>query len=77
MNKLKLITAGFCAPCKVLKAELEAQNLEVETVIAEDNQELVKSYGVRSVPTLVVDNGAEIELVSGSDQIINVIKNNK
>jgi len=69
----KLITASFCAPCKVLKAEIEKRNINVEILDAENNQELVAEHGIRSVPTLILDNGEGYEIITGNDQILEAL----
>jgi len=70
-NKYKLVTATWCAPCKVLKTQLDEEGIEVEFVDAIDDSEYVQKMGVRSVPTLVVDDD---ELISSD--ILEYLKNN-
>ena len=73
MKSKKLITASWCGPCKLLKAEIESRDLSVETLQAEDNQELAKEFGIRSVPTLLVQNGDDYDLIIGNDKILEVL----
>jgi len=70
-NKYKLVTATWCAPCKVLKTQLSEEKIEVEYVDAVDNPEYIKRLGVRSVPTLVVNDE---ELITSN--ILEYLKNN-
>jgi len=65
MLKLKVFTAEWCGPCKVLKENLTklweekslGDRIEWETVDVDKNPDVALSYGVSSLPTLIIDNG--------------------
>jgi thioredoxin 1 len=61
-------TASWCQPCKRLAQQLNELELnEYITVIDIDEQpELAKQYGVKTVPTLMVmDNNKEVSRLRG------------
>lgn len=68
---MKLFTASWCAPCKVVKEELTKYNHTVEVVDIDENPGLVRACNVRSVPSLVLGNG---EVVTSSSSILKVIR---
>lgn len=53
------VYADWCGPCKAIAPILEALSVELDEEIvivkinADQSNELVKSYGVRSIPTLL------------------------
>lgn len=63
---MKLATATWCAPCKILKARLESSGFKIETMDMDINPDFFMQNGIRSVPTLVTDDG---ELILGADKI--------
>jgi thioredoxin-like negative regulator of GroEL len=75
-KELKLVSAAWCGPCTMLKNKLKASELQVDTIQADDEPEFCVKYGVKSIPTLVVIDGDSFELVKGSEDIINTIKEN-
>lgn len=49
--------ADWCAPCKMMKPEVEkvaADGVRVAKVDIDENQKAASEYGVRSVPTVIV-----------------------
>lgn len=74
-NKLILASAGFCGPCKLLKAQIDAENLNVEIKQMEDETEFFKQHSIKTVPQLLVFKGDElVDTVRGSDLILQRIK---
>lgn len=74
--KKTLATSKTCGPCFALKNNLEKLGLEVDTkdYIDPDNIEWFKKHGIRSVPRLVVEDGDNVEIIQGMDDIIEAIK---
>ncbi len=74
--------ASWCGPCKMLAPILEEISKEVEVQICsvdvDDNFDLAKSYGVMSVPTLILfNNGVEVKRAIGlknKDFILDMLK---
>lgn len=60
------VYADWCGPCKAIAPVLEALSVELEDEItivkinADHSNELVKSYGVRSIPTLLYFENGEV-----------------
>jgi thioredoxin 1 len=71
--KIMLFSASWCNPCKALKQQLSNQGLtsNIEFIDIDENPELTKQYGIRSVPTTVItnDDGTEQSRISGSNQL--------
>jgi thioredoxin 1 len=64
--------AGWCAPCRAIAPTLDAlsERFEGRATIAkleiDENPEVAETYGIRSIPTLVVfKNGAEVKRFVG------------
>ena len=74
-NKLILASASFCGPCKILKSQIDGENLTVEIKQMEDEIDFFKLHAIKSVPRLLVFKGKElIDTVQGADQILQRIK---
>ncbi|MCJ8342167.1 MAG: glutaredoxin family protein [Cetobacterium sp.] len=67
-----LPTCKYCIPAK----ELLKDKQEVEIINLEANEDLAVKYGIRSVPTLVVEHDCcSVSTYVGLDKIQNFIKN--
>lgn len=74
--------ASWCGPCKMLSPILEEISKEVDVQICsvdvDNNFDLAKSYGVMSVPTLILfNNGIEVKRAIGlknKDFILDMLK---
>lgn len=63
-------TASWCQPCKVLAKNLESvnntHNIPIEVVDIDVHSEIAMEYGIRSVPTLIMEDGnVEVKRFSG------------
>ena len=63
--KTLLFTSPTCAPCKQMKMDLAAIGIDAEItpvdVSRPENADLLSTYGVRSVPTIIfLDDDEEI-----------------
>jgi len=71
MVTVKKFSASWCGPCKVLAPvmnEVKGQfsNVNFEDIDIDENFELASKYGVRSVPTVILEkNGVEISRFVG------------
>ena len=71
--KAFIFTSPRCGPCQRIKPMLSDLYEEFSTVewkvvdIMVDKSGAVETYEIRSVPTLVVDNGKEVQKVVGAD----------
>ena len=74
MKKI-LLTAKFCGPCHVLKNKIKREKIEIEIHEMEENMEIFQKYGVKTVPTLILENSDEtFQRITGSDDIFKEIK---
>ena len=70
MRTAKYFTATWCGPCKAFKPivlELinEGHNITIHDV--DENQELASKHGVRSIPSMVIEeNGVEVDRFIGA-----------
>ena len=72
----------WCMPCKILAPivdkVVEDNNLKLAKVDVDNNHELVKQFGIMSVPTLVIfKDGKQTSISSGvvsEDRILELIK---
>lgn len=67
-EKRLLFTTKTCPQCPRAKEELEGMN--VTMIDAENQIDLSRRYGVRSVPTLVVERNGKIENFNGINGIM-------
>ena len=59
-----------CQPCKQLSKQLQSIETEILTVSYDvyENQQLARSFGIRSVPTLIAvrEDGVEVHRMTGT-----------
>jgi thioredoxin 1 len=71
MITVKKFSASWCGPCKALAPvmnEVKGQfsNVNFQDIDIDENFELASHYGVRSVPTVVIENnGKEVNRFVG------------
>ena len=72
MKTIYYFTADWCQPCKKTRPIVEELNREqikagFQIIDVDDNLELVKTFGIQSVPTFILfDGGIEKKRVIGS-----------
>ena len=70
MKTAKYFTATWCGPCKAFKPiilELISEGYNITIHDVDQNKELASKYGVRSVPTTVIEeNGVEVDRFVGA-----------
>tara|TARA_R110001606_G_scaffold349002_1_gene498761 strand:+ start:3898 stop:4134 length:237 start_codon:yes stop_codon:yes gene_type:complete len=78
MVSVKLFTAEWCGPCHMLKNILQQRGLKVDIVDIDEEAEIIRDFGVRSVPTLLIRRSKDdFELIKGFDEIVEAIETNK
>ena len=77
MKTMKYFSATWCGPCKAFKPimqEVANDGYSVEFIDVDQSQETATKYGIRSVPTTVIEeNGIEVNRFVGAipkDQVI-------
>lgn len=68
-EKVLLFTTKTCPNCKIAKDSLEKANISHEVVDAEENEELVRKYGVMQAPTLVVIKEEGVQKLANASNI--------
>ena len=70
MKTMKYFSATWCGPCKAFKPimnEIANEGYSVEFIDVYQSQELAAKYGVRSVPTTIIEEGGtEVNRFVGS-----------
>jgi thiol-disulfide isomerase/thioredoxin len=66
MKRVKVFSASWCGPCKLLKGEVlpslekEGWSVEIIDIDTDEGQELSVKFGVRGIPTCFVYDGDEL-----------------
>jgi len=70
MKTMKYFSATWCGPCKVFKpvmTEIAGEGNAVQFIDVDEQQSLASQYGIRSVPTTVIEeNGVEVDRFVGA-----------
>ena len=70
MKTMKYFSATWCGPCKAFKPvmnEIAGEGYSIEFIDVDQEQNKATKYGVRSVPTVVIEeNGIEVDRFIGS-----------
>ena len=70
MKIAKYFSATWCGPCKPFKPvmnEVAGEGYMVEFLDVDNNSEMASKYGVRSVPTTIIEeNGVEVNRFVGA-----------
>ena len=70
MKKLLKFSAAWCGPCQALSVALKEKDdwgIAIEEIDIDDNLDLAAKYGIRSVPTMIIEeNGAIVKRATGA-----------
>ena len=70
MKTMKYFSATWCGPCKAFKPimnEVASEGYSIEFIDVDQEQNKATKYGVRSVPTVVIEeDGIEVDRFIGS-----------
>ena len=70
MKTMKYFSATWCGPCKTFRPvmnEIASEGYSIEFIDVDQEQNKAIKYGVRSVPTVVIEeNGIEVDRFVGS-----------
>ena len=64
-----MLTTEICPNCKIATETIEWEGLGYEKLLANDNADLAKKFGVKQAPTLVVVKNGAFEKHSGVSDI--------
>ena len=76
MKQIWYFTADWCAPCKALGPTMNrvAEQVQVNKINIDYEADVVRKYGVRNIPTVVlVENGQEVRRFSGNRSYNDII----
>ena len=75
MTKILLVSSS-CGPCTVLKNKLKTLELDVESkdYSIKEDKPFFEKHNIKSVPRLVVEDGDNVEIIQGIEEIIERIK---
>ncbi len=76
-TKTFLFTTKTCPNCKIVGMHLDDAEIAYEKVDADEAPDLVKKYGIRQAPTLVVVKGGKTEVFANASNIIGYINENE
>jgi len=68
MSDILLFGSAHCAPCHVVKHKFDAYNITYNYIDVESDEGvlLTANYGISSVPTMVMGDGEEVAIITGS-----------
>jgi len=72
-----LLTSKLCGPCMVLKSKLsklEYLVYDIKDFTIKEDQPFFIKHNIKSVPRLVIEDGDNVEIIQGSDDIIKAIQ---
>ena len=64
-----LFATPTCPNCRIACSYMDKANFPYEKIMAEENAELSRSYGVKQAPTLVIIKGDEVQKYAGAGAI--------
>ena len=68
-DEILLFTTSTCSNCSIAKTSLDNLKLSYKSLDASENKDLVKKYGVRQAPTLIVNRGKITNKFDGLENI--------
>lgn len=74
MKKMTLLSANWCGPCGVIKENIVRNEYEVEVIDIDKDHQAAREFGIRGIPTLVVFDNDKPELITGTHNILNKMK---
>lgn len=79
MKNITLATSASCGPCHMLKSKIEKMGLtvEIKDYFDHSTHEWFQKHGIRAVPKLVIEDGENVEIIQGADDILERLKNEK
>jgi glutaredoxin len=72
-----LATSSSCGPCHMIKSKIQKLGLTVDIKDFSDpvNREWFTKHDIKAVPRLVIEDGDDVQIIQGMDDIIEAIRN--
>ena len=67
MKTLRVFGAKWCTSCKQLVKQLDQKKLLYKYIDIDEEPEMVKAYQIRSLPTSVVSDEDNYEVITGNN----------
>ena len=71
-----LFTTKTCPNCAKAKEFLDAEGVEYKVMLAEENKDLARQYGIMQAPTAIILGGDAPQKYVGVEKIKNYVKGN-
>lgn len=65
-----LFTTPTCPNCKHATKILDSKKIKYEKINVDENPDVIKEYGLKQVPTLIIEDNDGTTRVSGASEII-------
>ncbi len=75
-QRFLLFTTKTCPNCKIIKEYLAEKNVPYELVIAEENKDIARGYGIMQAPTAVILDGDNVTKYVGVHNIKDFVEAN-
>lgn len=73
VEQLTLVTTKTCPNCKIIKQFLDSNNIQYAVVLADEQPDIVKKFGIMQAPTLIIPGvrvGDSCSVISGVSRIM-------
>ena len=67
MKTLRVFGAKWCTSCKQLVKQLDQKKLLYKYIDIDEEPEMVKAYQIRSLPTSIVSDEDNYEVITGNN----------
>ena len=64
-----LFATATCPNCRIACSYMDKAGFKYEKLLADENAELAKQYGVKQAPTLIITDGVNFEKIAGAGAI--------
>ena len=75
-KRFLLFTTKTCPNCKIIKEYLAEHNVPYEQIVAEENKDIARGYGIMQAPTAVILDGDTVTKFVGVQNIKNFVQAN-
>ena len=76
-DRVMMFATKTCPNCRIASGYLDKAGMAYDKLMADENAELVKKYGITQAPTLVVNSGGRTEKYAGAGAIRKFVMENQ